>query len=188
MIASLLLQAVPSSLEGEVATHPYVVVAAIGALFASFVGVLKILLVFFERRINEKFAAVEGHNVRQDERLDAIESDLRRYDTHVAVGVQESGAIHSAVQRVEATLTAHVEKEEGVTWAKIDALVGAINDMRLANEVAHAGLVTGQTVLATRVDAVEKKMPNGELQKLAEAYHALAQRDLAARASRTKKR
>lgn len=175
-------------MNADIVAHPATFYTIMALLGGGFLLTLKVLIFFFEKRVNEKFLAVEGHNERQDKRLADIESDLRRYDTHVAVGVRESSEIHAAVARVEATLCNHVEKEETVTWQKIDDLVEAINVMRLANEEAHGRLTTGQATLGVRVEAVEKKMPNGELQKLAEAYHALAQRDLAQRTTRSKKR
>jgi hypothetical protein len=166
-----------ASLETEVANHAYMVVAGVSALCAFTVFVIKLLFVMFERRINEKFAEVEKHNGAQDSRLDSIDGELRRYDKHVAVGKKEMSEIHAAVVRVEDALGSHIAKEEGTTWKKIDDLVDAVNTMRLANEADHGVLKTNQAVLGTRLAAVETKMPNGELKKLAEAYHALAQRD-----------
>jgi hypothetical protein len=174
-------------MNSEIAAHPYAISILISLLFAGIIGILKLFLVLFERRMNEKFDGVERHNTKQDDRLDEIENDLKRYDTHVALGVKESNEIHTTLARVEATLGNHVQKEETVTWQKIDDLVEAVNVMRLANEAAHGTLTTGQATLGIRVEAVEKKMPNGELQKLADAYHALAQRDAAISTRRRRK-
>jgi hypothetical protein len=170
MIPLLLLQAAAV----EASLHPYLTWTLIAALFTALVAIIKVLLSFFEKRVNEKFAEVEAHNTKQDGRLDLIEGDIRKYDTHVAVGAKESSEIHSAVGRVEAALNSHIVKEEGTTWAKLDRLVEALATMQTSNEVAHASLVAGQTVLGNRVEAVEKKMPNGELQKLADAFVALS--------------
>ena len=163
-------------LQSEIARNPYFAGLLIAILFAALVALGKIALVQFERRVNEKFARQEEHNRQQDGRLDHIEADLQKYDTHVAVGASESREIHAALARVESALTTHTEKEESVTWGKIDSLVDAVNEMRLSNEKAHAGMVTGQEVLATRVTAVEKKMPNGELARLADAFDRLSKK------------
>lgn len=170
----LLLQAAPPTVAQEASTHASLVVLAVGALIASLLAVLKVLLGMMERRINEKFVSVETHNADQDKKLNDMGADLRKYETHVAVGVKESSEIHAAINRVEKSLDEHVQKEEGTTWVKIDNLVVAVTEMRLANELAHASLVTGQSILGGRVDSMEQKMPNGELQKLADAFATLA--------------
>ena len=169
----------PASLEGELAAHPYATALIVALLFAAFVAAVKLLLALFEQRINEKFKEVQDHNTEQDGRLDKIDSELNKYDQHVAIGQKESQEIHGAIIRVEAALADHVRKEEGTTWVKIDSLVDAVNQMRLQNEVAHVNLSADQKILVARVEAVEEKMPNGELKKLAEAYHKLAERDIA---------
>lgn len=173
--------AVLGGIEGELAEHPYASGLVIALLFAAFLGLAKTLLSRMEQRINEKFAQQDKRDDDQDGRLDRIEKDLGEYDKHVALGAQEAVEIHASVKRVEVALGNHVEKEENITWTKIDALVEAVNEMRLQNEVSHAQL-TG------RLNAVESKMPNGELKKLADAYHALAQRDVAEAARRATKR
>lgn len=169
-----MLPDIVASLETEVASHAYTVVVIVGALCASAVGLTKMLFMVTERRLNEKFAAVEEHNREQDARLDKIDTELRRYDKHVAVGETEMGEIHSAVQRVEAALNSHIQKEEGTTWVKIDNLVDAVNAMRLQNEADHGTLKTSQAVLSTRLEAVEAKIPNGDLKKLTAAFELLA--------------
>lgn len=177
MIPALLLQAAADhapGIEGEIAGHPYLTTALICFLFAALVGLAKLFVSRMEGRINEKFAENVEREDRQDGRLDRIDAELRRYDTHVAVGVKESTEIHESIRRVEAALVDHTQKEESVTWKKIDDLVEAVNTMRLSNEVAHATLNTGQATLNVRVEAMEKKMPNGELSKLAEAFAALS--------------
>lgn len=179
MIHLLLLQSAAS----EAALHPYLTWALLAAVATACMAVIKVLLSFFEKRVNEKFDQVESHNSQQDGRLGLIESDLRRYDTHVAVGAKESSEIHAAVGRVEKSLSDHIIKEEGTTWAKLDRLAEALMAMQSSNESAHSGLVAGQSVLSARVEAVEKKMPNGELQRLSDAFSNLAEA-----ASRTKRR
>ena len=174
MIA-LLLQAAPLTVEQEISAHPYVAALIISIMTVLLLGAVKLLASRMEGRINEKFDEQARLNATQDQRLDEIESDLRRYDNHVAVGAQETEAIHASIRRVEEALANHVEREETVTWRKIDDLVDAINTMRLSNAQEHGGLVSGQAVLATRLDAVEKKMPNGELKKLADAFATLAE-------------
>lgn len=184
MIGAVLAQA--SSLESEIAMHPFAVGVIVTVLFGAFTGLAKLFLVQMETRINEKFKAQDDRDDEQDSRLDEIDKELIDYGKHVAVGTREAAEIHAAVKRVEVAMNSHVEKEENITWAKIDDLVGAVNDMRLQNEVEL-------TKLGGRITAVETKMPNGELQKLADAYHALAERDVRGglsrpRARRTKKR
>jgi hypothetical protein len=189
----LLLQAAQATVADDVSTHPYLTMLVIGGLFSALVAIVKVFLALFERRVNEKFESIDKRFVeadkreeKQEDRLDRIDEDLKSYDKHVALGVKESTEIHAAVSRTEAALASHVEKEEGTTWAKIDGLVDAVNKMQLANELAHSGLVNGQALLGQRVEAVEKKMPNGELEKLATAYHELARRDMSL--PRTRKR
>jgi len=203
VISLLLAQA---SVAEEVVAHPTLTLIIISALFSALIAVMKVLLGFMEKRVNEKFDAIEKRDVerakatdekfdsisvredKQEVRLDKIDLDLRSYDKYVAVGVRETSEIHAAVSRTEFALASHVEKEEGTTWVKIDNLVDAVNAMKLSNEVAHAGLVAGQTILGSRVEALEKKMPNGELEKLAAAYHALAERDMYPKKTINKKR
>ncbi len=195
MISMLLLQAAPvvhQGIEGEIAGHPYLTTAFICLLFAALVGLAKLFVARMENRINEKFADIGAREDRQDERLDNIDAELRRYDTHVALGVKESSEIHESLSRVEKSVAEHTQKEESVTWKKIDELVDAVNTMRLSNEVAHATLSTGQATLNVRVEAMEKKMPNGELSKLAEAFAVLSRHrdeeraDRAAEATRSR--
>jgi hypothetical protein len=176
----LFLQTVPAlNAEQEIAAHPYLVgiilVACVGAIFTLAGALAKLFLVQFERRMNEKFAIVERENDEQNKRLDTIENDLHRYDAHVAVGATETRAIHESVARVEAAVADHVHKEETTTWKKIDDLALAIGDLRQSHAEGMAKLAAGQDVLAVRVTSVEKKMPNGELQKLAEAFSILAE-------------
>jgi hypothetical protein len=78
------------------------------------------------------------------------------------------------VGRVEQALASHIVKEEGTTWAKLDKLAESLSTMQTSNEVAHASLGAGQAVLGSRVESLEQKMPNGELQKLAEAVAMLS--------------
>lgn len=165
-MTALLLQVVPAPLtvEQEISAHPYLVALLITLLFSAFVALAKLFLVQFERRINEKFRASEKHDREQDERLDAIEGEIRRYDAHVAVGTAETRSIHDAVSRVEASVASHIEREETTTWAKIDSLAESVGALK-----------TGQEVMSTRLAAVEKKLPNGELTRLAEAFTALAE-------------
>jgi hypothetical protein len=175
VIYTLLAQA--SGLESEMAQHPYVTVAIVTVLCGLLLASWKYSLFTFEKRINEKFGEIEKKADGHDTRLDAIEKDLRTYEKHVAVGTLETSEIHAAVKRTEQAINSHVEKEEGTTWKKIDVLVDAINNMKLSNELAHAGMVSGQLALGVRIESVEKKMPNGELEKLAIAYHDLARRE-----------
>ena len=170
----LLLQAVPATVAQEVSSHASLVVLAVGALGSSLLAVLKVLLGMMERRINEKFILVEGHNEAQDKKLSEMSNDLRKYETNVAVGVKESVEIHAAISRVEGALNDHVKKEEGTTWVKIDNLADAVNATKLANELAHSSIVSGQELIDVRVNAMERKMPNGELQKFADAFAMLA--------------
>jgi hypothetical protein len=181
----LLLQAVPTVAQ-EASTHASLVMLAIGALLSSLLAVLKVLLGMMERRINEKFVAVENHNAHQDKQLNEMSADLRRYETHVAVGVKESAEIHAAIVRVGKSIDDHVQKEEGTTWLKIDNLVATVTEMKLANELAHSSLVNGQATMGMRVDAMERKMPNGELQKLSDAFATLASKS-GERAARMKR-
>jgi hypothetical protein len=191
MISFLLAQATVAE---DITQHPYLVLVIIGGLFSALIAVMKVLLGFMEKRVNEKFESIterfDDVNTREDKqevRLDKIEIDLRGYDKHVALGLRESTEIHEGISRVEKSLSSHVEKEENTTWVKIDDLVTAVNEMKMSNEVAHAGLVAGQTILSNRVEAVEKKMPDGELEKLAAAYHALAERDVKRRPAARKR-
>jgi hypothetical protein len=170
----VLAQAAAADGVQDIVAHPYLTIVAMTGLFGSLVASIKVLLKFMERRMNEKFAAVELHNTRQDVRLDAIDLQLQHYDTHVAVGARESREIHSAIGRVELALAEHTTKEETTTWGKIDGLVDSVAEMKLGNEVAHAALTAGQLVLGARLDGVEKKMPNGDLAKLANAFEELA--------------
>jgi hypothetical protein len=192
VIDMLLAVAEPGGVAGEVVAHPYLTMTVVGALFSALVAIVKIFLSLFEKRVNEKFdeikkreddlskhvdekfKGVAEREEKQEVRLDKIDSDLRGYDKHVAVGIKETSEINASVQRVEKTLLDHTEKEETTTWGKIDGLVTAVNELKISNESAHAGLVAGQTIHAARLDAIEKKMPNGELEKLANAYHELA--------------
>lgn len=159
----------------DVASHPYLFLSFLGGIFAALIGTIKVLLAFLERRMNEKFQQVEQHNTHQDGRLGSIESDIRQYDKHVAVGAKETAEIHASLGRLEIALNEHVRKEETTTWKKIDDLVASFVDMKLANEAAHATMTTGQVLLSTRMDLVEQRLPNGELKKMATAIEAIHQ-------------
>lgn len=150
----------------EVAQFPYLLWWVLVGCLGLLAGLIKYLFWLHEQRIGEKFKLVEEHNTRQDRRLDKIDDDVRKYDQHVAIGQKDSNEIHTAVKRLEAALADHVLKEEGTTWAKIDGLVDVLNVMKSSNEIAHAGLVNNQNLLNLRVDSMEKKMPNGEIQAL----------------------
>jgi hypothetical protein len=181
----LLLQPViAADLATDMAGHPYVMAAIGAAMFATLVAVIKVLLGLMEKRINEKFSQVDKENASQDARLSTIESELKRYDTHVAVGAKETSEIHAAITRVEVSLADHVHKEETTTWAKIDELVKLFSDMKMGNELAHAGLINGQKSLSERVEAVENKMPNGELSKLADAFDRMSRQGRSVRAKK----
>lgn len=198
MIIALLLQAVPlpgnsqQGLATEIAVHPYVALAILGGLVAVTLAVIKVLLHLLEARINDKFdriekdfVAVRDHDMAQDGRLDKIDHDLRIYEKNVAVGVKETSEIHAAITRVADALTLHSQREEQETWGKIDSLVEAVNSMKLDNTQAHANMVTQQSVLETRLGAVEKKLPNGELSRLAHAFEELSKRHAAATTRRS---
>ncbi len=163
-------------MDSFVTEHPGAVTVLLSTSIAVLGVLLKLLLRAMERRIDEKFASITVGESEQNVRLDKIESDLRGFDSHVAVGTRESLEIHAAIVRVENSLASHVLKEEGTTWAKIDDLVTAVNEMRLENELSHADLKIHGATLETRVKAIEAKMPNGELKQLADAYTKLALR------------
>jgi hypothetical protein len=177
MIATMLSQAAPvlqshigqdQGLASEVVLHPYVAVAIMGTLFVLLIAIGKWAIYQFEKRMNEKFATLESDHVEiglreqaQDARLDKIETELRGYEKHVAVGLKETSEINEAIQRVSEHLSEHTRKEETVTWAKIDNLVATVSDMKLSNEVAHERLVAGQALLGARMDTVERRATNG---------------------------
>jgi len=163
----------PLSIADEIAQHPYIFLAVLSGVAASAVAAAKMLLGSFENRVNEKFTDIQQREEKQEGRLDKIEEDLKGFDKHVAVGLNETAEIHDAIKRVEATLTEHTRKEETVTWTKIDDLVTAVNVLKLSNEVGHERLAANQLVLSTRVGALESAMPNGELAQLRLAIKSL---------------
>jgi hypothetical protein len=160
----------------EIALHPYLFLGLLGMLGTGVVALAKYFLSSFENRVNEKFSDILAREAKQEGRLDKIEEDLKGYDKHVAVGIKETSEIHDAIKRVESTLTEHTRKEETVTWTKIDDLVVAVNDLKLSNEVQHERLSSGQSVLSTRVGALESSMPNGELAQLRLAIKSLTKK------------
>jgi hypothetical protein len=166
----------PSSVEGEIAGHPYITGIVIFLLFSGLVLAVKLLLRSFETRVRERFeeAATITNRMEkevrarfdnisaaekiQDQRLDEMDEKLHKYEKHVAVGEKEILATNSAIQSLATLMHEHTEREENITWAKIDKLGDSLGEVKI------------------KVASIEAKMPNGELQKLAEAYHQLALR------------
>jgi hypothetical protein len=173
-LAFLSLQTPALTAEQTIMFNPWLTGLVILLLFTTLIASFKLILKQHESRVNEKFTLVENHNSTQDKKLLELEQrllevnmELKKYDTHVAVGAKETSAIHESLARVEAKVIEHTTKEEDITWVKIDGLISAVNDLKISNETAHANLHAGQTVLGGRIDAVEKKMPNGELRAMA---------------------
>lgn len=129
--------------------------AIFGSLFAALFATLKLLLVFLERRINEKFDFNEMHNRAQDRRLDAIDKDLVDYKQNIAIGVKEAQIMRESIKAIAESVTEHIKKEENITWAKIDSIAEVVNRIQIENERAHSGITE-------RLASVETKMFNGK--------------------------
>lgn len=133
---------------------PKILVAVSGTLFAALVTVTKVLLLTLEKRINEKFALQETHNLIQDKRLDEIERDLSGYKSHVAIGVKETQIMRESINSIAESVSDHIKKEENITWAKIDSIADTVNKIQLDNERAHSAI-------SERLAGVEARVING---------------------------
>ena len=156
-----------ATLESEIIGNPVFVGILVSVLFGALIVTGRLFIRSFEARLTDKLEDLATHNHRQDGRLDVIEHELIKYEKHVAVGELEIAATNASVANVMAILKEHMEKEEAITWAKIDRINSSLSAMALHNETAHGSL-------SARLASVEAKMPNGELAKLADAYHDLA--------------
>ncbi len=173
MIPLLFLQGVSPGIAGEVGLHPNLVAALVFILASGMIAVMKVLLFRVEGRLNEKLAdskedmvKLESHNSRQDVRLDGIDDKLAIYEKDVAIGRAQAEELTSAMNRVATSVHDHVTREEKETWSKIDKIATMVQEGKLANEVAHANIVSSQALLSARVQSVESKMPNGKVEEL----------------------
>jgi len=136
-------------IEKFIADYPGLSAAILLALATLIVTLAKLLWSAYSRRIEEKLKAMSQRNDSQDKTIGRVASDVRKLES-----------IPATLARMEA----HFNDCEGRASERHGKLLDAVS-----------ALVTSHEVLAQRVDALEAKMPNGELKALAEAYTKLAE-------------
>lgn len=144
----------------ELAQHPGISLALITALFGLVVALGKIYLSSYEKANNEKLVSLSKHNVSQDTNLENLKTAFYRTEANINLKTEELKNIHAAVSEVS---------------EEVKLLVKGVNEFQLANEKAHSGIINIQERLIARLEAVEKRMPNGELKRLTLAVEKLVE-------------
>lgn len=140
-----------------IANNPGMVAWMLGGLISSIVG----LIIGYYYVVNKKLDNLEASHKVLDADIRRIDKDLESYKEHVGAGDKELKAMNDRVKE-------HMDREEREVWVGMKDLKDMLVAMQLENTTAHAAITTNQAVMETRVVALEKKMPNGQLDRLVE--------------------
>jgi len=135
-----------------ISNNPGVVSAILGALLA----IIGSLIVAFWNLIAYRLRKLEAVDESLNTRLAAVEQELEKYMEHVGVGDKQMVSVNDGLNQLSKQL----------------------NQIAMENIKAHADIITGfaprLSTIETKVAAIERNMPNGELKEMLAMLRALA--------------
>lgn len=149
-----------------VVDHPEAVKWLLGAMFA----LILTLVGTFWGIVSSKLSKLEAASDSLEGRVGDVEVAIGKYEEHVGAG-----------DRGLKDLTARVEKhmgEEERVWVGISELKEQLNEIQIQSLKAHAEIVGSFSprlaTIETKVERIEKNLPNGELKEAVVLLRKLA--------------
>ncbi len=138
-----------------IASNPGFVAWVLGGL----VSTIAALLVGYYGFINAKLNKLDSDNKGLSEEIKRMDNELVQYKEHVGAGDKDLKSMNERMKE-------HMDREEREVWSGMRELKDMLMEMQLENTTAHATITTNLAVMETRVITLEKRMPNGQIDKL----------------------